>query len=151
MGANIGTTATAALVTLGQLRDLGELERGFATASVHVMFNVLTVAILFPLECATGYLAKVSAVIVTGSEARSGENSYIGPVRRIVEPLVDAVIISNKHIISSVAKGKSCLDFYPIECDPAFAPSYATCTTGLIGCNEKTGLYVRAMRCCCCC
>jgi solute carrier family 34 (sodium-dependent phosphate cotransporter) len=141
MGANIGTTITSALVTLGQLRDTGELERGVAAAAVHSLFNFLTVAVLFPVELAFGYLQAVSRVLVNTSETGGKEDTYVGPIKRIVHPLVDVFIVSNSKLITGVARGKTCEDFYPIECDPDVDPSYKTCKTGLIGCNKETGRY----------
>ena len=50
MGANIGTTVTAKLVSLGHITRKAEFRRAFAASSVHDTFNFITVAILFPLE-----------------------------------------------------------------------------------------------------
>jgi len=50
MGANIGTTVTAKLVSLGHITRKAEFRRAFAASSVHDTFNLITVAILFPLE-----------------------------------------------------------------------------------------------------
>jgi sodium-dependent phosphate cotransporter len=50
MGANIGTTVTAKLVSLGHITRKAEFRRAFAASSVHDGFNAITVAILFPLE-----------------------------------------------------------------------------------------------------
>ncbi|MEL6222213.1 MAG: Na/Pi symporter [Cyanobacteria bacterium J06627_8] len=50
MGANIGTTLTNTLVSLGHVSDKHEFKRAFAAATVHDSFNLLSVAIFFPLE-----------------------------------------------------------------------------------------------------
>ena len=50
MGANIGTTVTAKVVSLGHITRKAEFRRAFAASSVHDTFNFITVAILFPLE-----------------------------------------------------------------------------------------------------
>ena len=50
MGANIGTTVTAKLVSLGHITRKAEFRRAFAASSVHDTFNFITVAVLFPLE-----------------------------------------------------------------------------------------------------
>jgi sodium-dependent phosphate cotransporter len=50
MGANIGTTVTAKIVSLGHITRKAEFRRAFAASSVHDTFNFITVAILFPLE-----------------------------------------------------------------------------------------------------
>ena len=44
MGANIGTTVTNTLVSLGHIRQPAEFKRAFAAATVHDFFNVLAVA-----------------------------------------------------------------------------------------------------------
>jgi solute carrier family 34 (sodium-dependent phosphate cotransporter) len=54
MGANIGTTVTNTLAALGNIRRAEEFRRGFAGATMHDFFNLLAVAVLLPLELATG-------------------------------------------------------------------------------------------------
>lgn len=61
MGANIGTTLTSTIVSLGMARDPESFRRGFAAASVHDMFNLLAVVLLLPLELLTGFLERSSA------------------------------------------------------------------------------------------
>ncbi len=50
MGANIGTTVTAKIVSLGHITRKAEFRRAFAASSVHDTFNLITVAIMLPLE-----------------------------------------------------------------------------------------------------
>lgn len=50
MGANIGTSLTSTLVSLGHVRNGEEFRRAFSAATVHDSFNILAVAILLPLE-----------------------------------------------------------------------------------------------------
>jgi solute carrier family 34 (sodium-dependent phosphate cotransporter) len=50
MGANIGTSLTSTLVSLGHIRSGEEFRRAFAAATVHDAFNITAVAILLPLE-----------------------------------------------------------------------------------------------------
>ncbi|MEZ5225245.1 MAG: Na/Pi symporter [Acidimicrobiales bacterium] len=57
MGANIGTTVTNTLVSLGHVRQSAEFKRAFAAATVHDFFNVLAVATLLPLELLTGIVS----------------------------------------------------------------------------------------------
>ena len=58
MGANIGTTITNILVSIGHINRSNEFKRAFAAATVHDFFNVIAVIILFPLEMAFGILEK---------------------------------------------------------------------------------------------
>jgi len=65
MGANIGTTITNTLASLGAIRRSEEFRRGFAGATMHDMFNILAVAILLPIELTTGVISR-SAIALTG-------------------------------------------------------------------------------------
>ncbi len=60
MGANIGTTVTNTLVSLGHIRQSNEFRRAFAAATVHDFFNVLAVALLLPLELAFGIISSTA-------------------------------------------------------------------------------------------
>ncbi|WP_417616271.1 Na/Pi symporter [Oceanisphaera sp.] len=79
MGANIGTSLTSTLVSLGHIRDGDEFKRAFSAATVHDSFNILAVAILLPLELlfrplatASGYLADL--LVSDASMSMSGMN-----------------------------------------------------------------------------
>jgi len=54
MGVNIGTSLTNTIVSLAQSSDRQQFRRAFAAATVHDMFNWLTVIVLLPLEIITG-------------------------------------------------------------------------------------------------
>jgi solute carrier family 34 (sodium-dependent phosphate cotransporter) len=58
MGANIGTTVTNTLASLGSIRRSEEFRRAFAAATVHDYFNIIAVLVLLPLELATGVLSE---------------------------------------------------------------------------------------------
>ena len=63
MGANIGTTITNTLVSLGHIGRREEFRRAFAGATVHDFFNLITVAIAFPLEISTGFLQRSATIM----------------------------------------------------------------------------------------
>jgi sodium-dependent phosphate cotransporter len=139
MGANIGTSVTNTIVALGHLGDGDQLERAFAGATVHDMFNFMSVAILLPLEAATGYLYHLTEACVRNSSTESGDK-WEGPIKKLVAPLGDLVIIANKKVIEKVAKGGDCADFYPVNCTNPDKPTAKTCSkVGLISCNKETG------------
>ena len=60
MGANIGTSVTNTIVAMGEMGNGEELERAFAGATVHDMFNFLSVLVFFPLEIISGMLAALT-------------------------------------------------------------------------------------------
>jgi solute carrier family 34 (sodium-dependent phosphate cotransporter) len=61
MGANIGTTITNTLVSLGYVSDDDSFERAFAAATIHDFFNLIAVAIFLPLELVLHPLERLSA------------------------------------------------------------------------------------------
>ena len=124
---------------MGQMGNGDQLERAFAGATVHDMFNFLSVAVFFPIELIAGYLYRFTLACVSGFESKDGEK-WVGPVKKLVSPLTKLVVIANKNIIKGVAKGESCADYYPIVCEDPDAPTKATCSqVGLIACDKKTG------------
>jgi sodium-dependent phosphate cotransporter len=75
MGANIGTTVTNTLASLGHVRRGAEFRRAFAGATVHDFFNLLSVAVLLPLELATGFLSTAARGL---TELLSGQTNLAG-------------------------------------------------------------------------
>ncbi|KAL7577892.1 hypothetical protein ACA910_007530 [Epithemia clementina (nom. ined.)] len=143
MGCNIGTTITNTIVAIGQMGDGDQLERAFAGATVHDMFNFMTVAVLLPLEVATGYLDALTGAMVKNASLSEGE-SWEGPVKKFVAPLGNRIIIANKKVTNSIAQGTAtCDEFYPNEC--VGTPTYKSCggSFGLIAC-EKDGNFCPA-------
>lgn len=98
MGANIGTTVTNTLVSLGHLRCKEEFKRAFASATIHDFFNLLAVAIFLPLEMMFGILEKVSHWLVSPFLA-SGDMSIKG--LNFIKPITKPVINSIKEPLSS--------------------------------------------------
>jgi len=84
MGANIGTTVTNILASLGYLRRGDDFRRAFAAATVHDLFNLLAVAVLLPLELLTGYLSGVAGWITDLVIGTSGA-SFKSPLKAAVK------------------------------------------------------------------
>ena len=61
MGANIGTSITNTIVSLGHVRAKEEFKRAFSAATVHDFFNLLSVVIFLPLEMMFGFLQKIGS------------------------------------------------------------------------------------------
>ena len=138
MGANIGSTVTNTLVALGHYGDDLQYERAFAGATLHDMFNLMSVAVLFPLEVMTGYLNALSGAIVENSDVKDGKK-WRSPIKKIVSPVGKRIIISNRRVPKYVAGGhKDCQDFYPNQCKDG-TPTYKSCGGhfGLIACSKR--------------
>ncbi|WP_340677189.1 Na/Pi symporter [Paraglaciecola sp.] len=63
MGANIGTSITNTIVSLGHVKAKKEFARAFSAATVHDFFNLLSVVIFLPLEIAFGFLEKLGSIL----------------------------------------------------------------------------------------
>lgn len=61
MGANMGTTITNTIVSIGYVREKEDFKRAFSAATVHDFFNLIAVAIFLPLELIFGLLEKLAA------------------------------------------------------------------------------------------
>ncbi len=94
MGANIGTTVTNTLASLGHLRRAKEFQAAFAAATVHDIFNVISVMVLLPLELATGVLSRTAAAL-SGALVGSSGRTFESPIKAAVgapAKLVDGVL-----------------------------------------------------------
>ncbi len=63
MGANIGTTITSTIVSLGFLQRKKEFRRAVAAGTYHDFFNILTAIVLFPLEFYFQFLSNIAQLI----------------------------------------------------------------------------------------
>jgi len=87
MGANIGTSITNLIVSLGYIVNKNEFRRAFSASIVHDFFNVMSVLILFPMEMAFGLISKSAswlAELLVGSESFS----FNSPIKLITDPAV---------------------------------------------------------------
>uniref|UniRef100_A0A9J7ZXE5 Solute carrier family 34 member 2a n=1 Tax=Cyprinus carpio carpio TaxID=630221 RepID=A0A9J7ZXE5_CYPCA len=91
MGTNIGTSVTNTFVAMTQVGDRNKFRRAFAGATVHDFFNWLSVLVLLPLEVATGYLVKLTDLIVKSFNIQSGENAP-ALLNVITDPLTQSII-----------------------------------------------------------
>lgn len=107
MGANIGTTVTNTLVSMGHVRQSNEFRRALAAATVHDFFNVAAVAILLPLELATGFLSGSAGWVsekLVGSAGTDWESPVKAWVKRPVGWIEDAysALADNVNVIGGL-------------------------------------------------
>jgi solute carrier family 34 (sodium-dependent phosphate cotransporter) len=94
MGANIGTSVTCVMVSLGHVTRDAPFRRAFAGATVHDLFNLLTVAILLPLELATGMLRHSATFLVTtlfGDPQAGSSQVFKSPIKTVVTQFASTV------------------------------------------------------------
>ncbi len=91
MGANIGTSVTNTLVSMGHITRREEFRRALAGATVHDFFNLISVVVLFPLELFTGYMRTVSSYVAQGFIGVGGLQ-FTSPIKTAVKPSVNLLI-----------------------------------------------------------
>jgi len=84
LGANVGTTITNTLVSIGHVRQKRDFYRAFSAATVHDFYNLMMVAVMLPLEMATGFLA-TTAGRLTGMFGGGGGSAYKSPIKNAVK------------------------------------------------------------------
>jgi len=91
MGANIGTTVTNALVSLTHITRSREFSRAFSGAIVHDIFNILSVAIFFPLQYFTNFLGRTAIFMEQMFEGAGGLH-FISPIKVMTKPVATMII-----------------------------------------------------------
>ncbi|MCK5519561.1 MAG: Na/Pi symporter, partial [Candidatus Marinimicrobia bacterium] len=99
MGANIGTSVTNSIVSIGSIGRREEFKAAFAAATIHDYFNILAVIILLPIQASFNFLGiistKVSSLLM-GSQGLT----FNSPLKMIIKPTVHFVIeFFDKHAV----------------------------------------------------
>lgn len=87
MGANIGTSITNTLVSMGHIVNKTEFRRAFSASIVHDFFNIISVLVLFPLELSTGFISR-SANWVTNLFIGTKSFTFHSPLKAMTKPVV---------------------------------------------------------------
>ncbi len=90
MGANIGTTTTNTIVSMGHVTRPAEFERAFAASTVHDFFNVLAAFTLLPVEVFFHPIQR-TAVRLEGVFAGAGGMSWASPLKVLRDPPADFI------------------------------------------------------------
>ncbi len=106
MGANIGTTITNALVSMGHIFNRQEFKRAFSASIVHDFFNICTVIVFFPIEINFHIIAKIASVF-EGIFAGAGGLKIFNPLNFILQSpmhLIDQLFafVPYRHIAMMV-------------------------------------------------
>jgi len=92
MGANVGTSITALLVSLGHIRRRREFRLALSGAATHSWFKILTMCIMLPLELAFGVLSRPAAAIgdwLGHTRAFAYDPNSFNPIKAAVGPISD--------------------------------------------------------------
>ena len=100
MGANVGTTVTNTIVSLGHVTRSEEYRRAFAAATVHDFFNIIVLVVLFPLEVHTGVL-HILCNHLTDIFQGVGGMKLADPIKLLTKPAIGAL----QDLVQSVGLG----------------------------------------------
>lgn len=107
MGANIGTTVTNTLVSLGHVRDKAEFRRAFSAATVHDFFNLLAVAIFLPIELVFHPLEKLAqgtAFLFYGdADLSMGSINIVGMATKPITSSVESLAMNLPMLAGGIA------------------------------------------------
>ncbi|XP_064472029.1 sodium-dependent phosphate transport protein 2B-like isoform X1 [Ornithodoros turicata] len=122
MGANVGTSVTNTMVSLMHVKRRDEFCRGFAAATVHDIFNWLTVIVILPCEVAFHVLEVISAkfLLLIADKGGVQKAEFLSV---LTKPLVKLIVRIDKKTLELIALG-----------DPA-----ANNRTILLECCKKNG------------
>lgn len=110
MGANIGTTTTNTVVSMGHVTRPAEFERAFAASTVHDFFNVLAALTILPIEI---LFHPVERMATFGERVFEGVGgmSLANPLKAAVSPPVDVLTGAIPHEIPLVILALAALFF----------------------------------------
>ncbi|MEM6736557.1 MAG: Na/Pi symporter [Bacteroidota bacterium] len=76
LGANIGTTLTSTIVSMGYITKTNEFRKAVAAGTIHDLFNIIMVVIFFPIEIRYRVLENCSQIIANQFSIKS--TSFLG-------------------------------------------------------------------------
>lgn len=88
MGANVGTSITNTIVSMGHIHDKREYEKAFQAATIHDVFNVMAVIIFLPLEVLFGILEHISGWLVSWMHSDTAVAvGGFNPIKAVTKPV----------------------------------------------------------------
>ncbi|TRY79709.1 hypothetical protein TCAL_05984 [Tigriopus californicus] len=108
-GSNVGTSITNTIVSLTQASDRECFRRAFAAATVHDMFNWLSVILIMAIEMPTGFMEDVTGYLVDqmplGSDIQNPD--LLKPLTR---PFTDNVVQLDSNVLLGWSLGDPIFD-----------------------------------------
>ena len=107
-GSNIGTSVTNTIVSMTQAGEKETFRRAFAAATVHDMFNWLTVIVMMVIEVSTHALERFTLVLVDsmnlneeGNASAGGSGSSSSPdlLKPLTKPFTDLIVRVDKKVL----------------------------------------------------
>jgi sodium-dependent phosphate cotransporter len=107
MGANIGTSVTNTIVSLGHITNRKEFRKAFEVATVHDFFNFIVVLIMFPLEIYFGFLERSAQFLTQFFLGSSMNIQFTTPLNYVIKPVAHWI----QELLSNNSAGILVLSF----------------------------------------
>ncbi|RMZ97001.1 sodium-dependent phosphate transport 2B-like [Brachionus plicatilis] len=107
MGSNIGTCLTNIFIALTLSGDPYEFKRAFSAAAINDLFNILTTAVLLPIEIFFNLLSFLSQKLTELMPNDADEFKHMNFVAAILDPVVDLFILLDQDQINAVNMGSN--------------------------------------------
>lgn len=152
MGANVGTSVTNTLVSLGHASDKVQFRRAMQGATVHDFFNIFLVLIFLPLQLIPlyddkGWLELISYYIVLPLPRgkQSDATKKLNFIKMITSPIVKLFLKPNKcllklfHVEGDTINAQNFFELCTSKCSQSLCPSdfvYNQTTTQFSDCPK---------------
>jgi len=139
LGANIGTSVTSTVVAITQMGDKEQFRRAFSCATVHDMFNWISVISFTLIEISTSFLEKISGYMVNNMNFNT---SVSNPnfLRTITQPFIDLVIQLDNNVLEAWAENNTAYENVTTILKPGCAAE-TNCSSYLLAyLGEENGL-----------
>ena len=105
MGANIGTSVTNTIVAMGHFNSKDDLRRGFAAATVHDIFNLLSVAVFLPINWIYPVFEKMTYEMAKEQKPCEDECVKREFLKPYISPYSKGVAAYDKKVAGYISKG----------------------------------------------
>ena len=106
LGANIGTSVTNTVVAITQMGDKDQFRRAFSCATVHDMFNWLSVIVFTTAECSTHFLENITSYLVNNMNFNSSVSNP-DMLKTITKPLISLIVQLDSQVLEGWAENNT--------------------------------------------
>ncbi|MFH1404169.1 MAG: Na/Pi symporter [Candidatus Altiarchaeota archaeon] len=107
MGANIGTTVTCVIVTLGYAMRKREFSKAVPVALLNDVVKTLSVFFFFIIEYNTGFLSSLAVRLAGLMAGLPVLNYFLGGFPDFLDIVVDPVLVPVEHVVSGLLSSSS--------------------------------------------
>lgn len=147
MGANIGTSVTNTIISMGHVYNKNDLRRGFAAATIHDVFNMLSVLILLPINWIYPLFEKITYEMVKNQQDCDDECEKQEFLKPFISPYSKGIAVYDKKVAKYISQN-DCADGM---CDKRLLKGGLLYDWGMSDAEAGTLLTIASLFGLCCC